>query len=177
MARHFGSRWIEPIRDDKTRPRFECRAIRGFFRDRLGLRVDHRGAGLVVLRPARNEAPTHHHGFAPSLLVEPHHDAALHGRGVEARFEIGDRMDVGLGDPIQIDEFAPRVLVGETTTHQEPPLALTQIRSMSCSIELLVRDCVSPARTRCLSQRRAARHAAAPTSVLYCKKKRISGPS
>jgi hypothetical protein len=85
--------------------------------DRLGLRIDHCRAALVVLRPARHEAPPHHHGFAPTLLIEPHNQAPLHGREVEARFEIGDRVDVGLGDPVQIDELPPCVLVGEASAH------------------------------------------------------------
>ena len=101
----------------EERPRLECRAIGRLLRNGLGLRIDHRGTGLVVLRPTRHESPAHHCGFASDFLVEPHHDAALHRRKIEARFEIRDGVDVGLGDPIQIDEFAPCVLVGEATAH------------------------------------------------------------
>ena len=61
----------------------------------------------------------HDHGFAPTFFVEPHHDAALHEREVEARLKVRDRPDVGLRDPVQIDQLAPGVLVGEAATHAD----------------------------------------------------------
>jgi hypothetical protein len=89
-----------PIRDHEARPRLERRTIGGLIGNCLRLGVDHRRAAFVVLRPAGHEHPTHDHRLAAALLVKPHHDAALHGREVKARFEIGDWVDVGLGDAI-----------------------------------------------------------------------------
>ena len=66
----------------------------------------------MVFPPTRYETPTHGHQFACPIA----HADCINGRGwgdVVAWFEVACR----LGQAVELDEFAPRIFLGKTSTH------------------------------------------------------------
>jgi hypothetical protein len=76
-------------------------------------RTVYRESRTIPFRGHYNPAPCI--GTLQSFLVETNDDATLHGREVETGLEVGNRRDVGLRDPVEIDEC---ILTGEPATHE-----------------------------------------------------------